>query len=88
MNLKFKVFDGRSDNDIDVINEATNEIVGYIKTRPRSGIRISLFDQKYQGVVSSYEECFGFISGVQSVLNRLVSVNDGRQGTRKQIVSG
>jgi hypothetical protein len=79
MQLSFKPFDGRSRNFIDVIDQDSNRVVGQISSSPgHLGIHISLFDQKYVGTVSTYEECLGFVRGVESVLNRMTSADDGR----------
>jgi hypothetical protein len=78
--LSFTPFDGRSWNAIDVLDKDSNRIVGSIRSKSSGlpGIRISLFDQKYEATVSTYEECLGFVKGVQAVLNRITSPDDGR----------
>jgi hypothetical protein len=81
MQLSFKPFDGRSWDVIDVLDEDSNRIIGRIAPKSSTispGIRISLFDRKYEASVSTYEECLGFVRGVQAVLNRMTSVDDGR----------
>jgi hypothetical protein len=80
MRLTFKPFDGRSTKPIDVIDLESNRIVGSIKSRwsDYPGIEISLFDRKYEASVSSYDECPGLVRGVEAVLNRMTSIDDGR----------
>ena len=82
MRLKFKAFDGRSSNQIPVIDADTGNEVGYIRSNGTGmysggGIDISLFDGKYRTTVSRYEAVLGFVMGVESVLNRMTSINDG-----------
>jgi len=85
MQLSFKPFDGRSRNSIDVIDQDSNRVVGDIRSSPGVGIRISLFDHKYAGTVSTYEECLGFVKGVESVLNRMTSADDGRANLEHEL---
>jgi hypothetical protein len=75
MRLRFKPFDGRSWNSVDVVDEEANRVVGYIKSKSSclSGIRVSLFDEKYVTTASRYEECLGFVNGVQAVLNHMIA---------------
>jgi hypothetical protein len=37
------------------------------------GIHVSLFDGKYFTIASTYDECVGFVNGVQAVLNHATS---------------
>jgi hypothetical protein len=85
MQLSFKPFDGRSRNFIEVIDQDSNRVVGQIRSSPGQGIHISLFDQKYVGTVSTYEECLGFVRGVESVLNRMTSADDGRADLEQEL---
>jgi hypothetical protein len=87
MQLNFKPFDGRSWNQINVLDEDSNRIVGTIKSKSSMlpGIRISLFDKKYEATVDNYYECLGFVRGVQTVLNRMTSVDDGRRALERQL---
>ena len=75
MKLHFEPFDGRVWNTIDVWDKDTNRVVGYIKSKSSAvrGIHISLFDGKYFSIATTYEECFGFVSGVQAVLNHMTA---------------
>jgi hypothetical protein len=76
MRLKFK----HSNNNPDyllVFDEHTGTEVGIIYTGTEmdssGGIDISLFDGKYQTRVKRYETAVGFVIGVQSVLNHMMS---------------
>ena len=73
MQLSFQPFDGRSYNIRDVIDKDTDRVVGYIRSKssPLRGIEISLFDGKYATNVSTYEECMGFVKGVNMVLSHM-----------------
>ena len=76
MQLSFEPFDGRSFyNIIDVVDkEDSNRVVGYIRTKSSTysgGIEVDLFDEKYVTFASTYQECFGFVKGVQAVLNHM-----------------
>jgi len=82
MRLKFKAFDGRSSKWVPVIDSDTGKEVGYIKSNGTGmysggGIDISLFDGKYRTTVTRYEAVLGFVMGVESVLNRMTSIDDG-----------
>ncbi|RTE92833.1 hypothetical protein [Bradyrhizobium sp. LVM 105] len=76
MKLVFKWFDARSYNDREVFDAAANnKVVGFIATgRQDIGIHISLFDGNYKIRTSTYDECCGFVEGVESVLNHLLGV--------------
>ncbi|GEM_PF-2420905 len=76
--LTFEGFDGRSHEWRDVINVRTGEKVGSIRTKTGFGIEVKLFDGKYFATLANYEQCVTFVRGVSSVLNRLVSIDDGR----------
>lgn len=67
-------FDARSYNDRSVFDvDADNRVIGFIATgRQNIGIHISLFDGRYKATVSTYDECCGFVEGVESVLNHLL----------------
>jgi hypothetical protein len=83
MNLNVPQFDGRKWGYKDVSDEDTGKVVGYIRCdgtgfAGSGGIEISLFDGKYRTVASSRPECCGFVRGVESVLNRMTSADDGR----------
>jgi hypothetical protein len=73
MKLNFNWFDGRSFNDLDVVDEDTDQVVGWIASGRQSGIHIYLFDGKYKKVVSTYKECRGFVDGVQEVLDHMTA---------------
>jgi hypothetical protein len=84
MRLTFQVFDGRRFNMVDVYDEDTNDIVGHIQSDGvgfgnSGGIEISLFDGKYRTMLNRYEECRGFVRGVEAVLNHMTRINDRKQ---------
>jgi hypothetical protein len=77
MRLTFKRFDGRRKCYRSVIDEVTGQQVGSIQSdgvgfAGYGGIDISLFDGKYRTTVNRYEECWGFVQGVQAVLNHMM----------------
>jgi hypothetical protein len=83
MHLKFKVFDGRSSKWVPVIDSDTGKQVGYISSKGTGkylggGIDISLFNGKYRTTVTRYEAVLGFVRGVETVLNRMTSIDDGQ----------
>ena len=86
MDLTFKPFDGRKTNVVEVIDQTSNQVVGQIYSNWNSqGIEVTLFDRKYERTVGTYEECFGFIKGVECVLRRVTSVDDGRKRLEHRI---
>jgi hypothetical protein len=81
MRLEFERFDGRSRAVKDIIDKDTGKMVGHIQSRGvgfenDGGIDIWLFDGKYQITAHSYPECFGFVQGVQAVLNHMTAATD------------
>ncbi len=77
MRLTFKHFDARRFSFEDITDQDTGEQVGHINAYGSQiggggGISISLFGDKYLGHVNTYQECVGFVKGVESVLNHLV----------------
>jgi hypothetical protein len=88
MRLEFDVsphrsFDGRRSGDyLDVIDRDTGKKVGYIRSNGvgysygGGGIFITLFDGKYSDTLNKFEECWGFIKGVEAVLNHLTEIQD------------
>jgi hypothetical protein len=79
MRLTFKPFDGRKFCYVDVVDQETGRVVGYINPQGvgfggRGGIEVNLFDGKYRTFANRYEECIGFVNGVQSVLNHMVKL--------------
>ena len=79
LNLTFATFDGRRFSCVDVIDKNTCKKIGYIRSDGNSfgssgGIFISLFDGKYRTSVNSRLECWGFIKGVEAVLNHMTSI--------------
>jgi hypothetical protein len=79
MRLTFEPFDGRKFCYVDVIDQDTGRVVGYINAQGvgfagNGGIEVNLFDGKYRTFANRYEECKGFVNGVQSVLNHMVKL--------------
>jgi hypothetical protein len=75
MRLTFKKFDGRQSSFRTIIDEDNGEEVGHIKADGSfegGGIEVSLFDDRYRITVNRYEECWGFVKGVEAVLNRII----------------
>jgi hypothetical protein len=76
MRLTFKPFDGRRKSYRAIIDEISGQHVGSIQSdgvgfAGYGGIDVSLFDGKYSITVNRYEECWGFVKGVEAVLNHL-----------------
>ena len=81
MRLKFEPFDGRSHSYRDIVDEETGRTVGHIRTNGvgfgnTGGIEVSLFDGKYRTEVNRFEECWGFVRGVQTVLNHMTRIKE------------
>ncbi len=82
MRLKFEQFDGRRRQSKPVIDQDTGERIGTIKSLGvgfsgygdggYGGIEISLFDGAYTAKVTRYDECVGFVKGIEAVLNRMM----------------
>ena len=80
MHLTFKKFDGRSPSLVPVIDQETGDQVGRIWSNGvgadrYGGIEISLFEGRYTATVNRQDECWGFIKGVEAVLNHLLPTN-------------
>jgi len=86
MRLKFKHFSGRRWNTVPVTEESTGQEVGHIRsngvgfggggTHAEDGIEIYLFGGRYQMTVQTYDQCWGFIRGVEAVLDQMMSNQD------------
>jgi hypothetical protein len=79
MNLQFEKFDGRARRYVDVIDQDTGERVGHIHSRGVGfdrcgGIDVNLFGGKYTIRLSRYDECVGYVCGVNAVLNHVLPV--------------
>jgi hypothetical protein len=90
MRLKVPYFDGRKWGYEEIIDEDTGKTVGHIRCNGTGsagdgGIEISLFDKKYRATVNSRAECYGFVKGVEAVLNRITSIDDGRHKLERQL---
>jgi hypothetical protein len=89
MKLNVPQFDGRKWGQKEVTDE-TGKTVGHVRCEGTGfagsgGIEVTLFDGKYRAVVTSRPECCGFVSGVQSVLNRMTSADDGRADLENEL---
>lgn len=81
MRLKFQAFDGRSWNHIPVVDEDTGNEVGFVHSDgvgpyKVGGIRVSLFGGKYSAYLNRFDECRGFVMGVEAVLDHVVALTD------------
>lgn len=77
MRLTYKAFDGRRWNHREIIDEDTGRMVGIIRSSGRPyghGIHVSLFG-KYKSTIHSGEECWGFVKGVEAVLNHMTTAD-------------
>jgi hypothetical protein len=80
MRLTFKFFDGRKRCCRDIIDEETGKEVGHIMSNGvgfnnYGGIDITLFGGKYRYTAERYDECWGFVKGVETVLNHVISTD-------------
>jgi len=76
MRLEFEKFDGRQMTYVPVMDHESGQQVGYISAPGagmynRRGINVSLFGDKYKVKVNGYDECIGFVKGVETVLNHV-----------------
>jgi hypothetical protein len=81
MKLTFKFFDGRGRHQVPVIDLDTGKEVGHVVSYGvgfynTGGIRVSLLDGKYSGEFDSRKACWGFVKGVEAVLNHMTSFRD------------
>jgi hypothetical protein len=76
MHLTFEHFDGRSLNFVEVIDAETDKRVGHIQTGA-VGLDVDLFDGKYTASVNRYDQCWGFVKGVETVLNHMTKAMIG-----------
>ena len=76
MKLSFEPFDGRTFADRDICDmDSNNRVVGFIASgRQEPGIHVSLFDGRYTTIVPRFEECRGFVEGVEKVLNHMAAL--------------
>jgi hypothetical protein len=89
MKLTVPQFDGRKWGHKEVTDD-TGKVVGHIRCdgtgfAGSGGIEVSLFDGKYWAIVSSRPECCGFVRGVEAVLNRMTSADDGRAALEREL---
>jgi hypothetical protein len=85
MRLAISYFDARSRHEADVIDQDTNQCVGYIRSGSVNfgGRYIFLFEGKYSARCASHDECLGFVKGVEAVLNHMMATGDERSSERK-----
>jgi hypothetical protein len=83
MELAFQKRDNRSHSrrSDPVIDRETGRIVGYVYAEGEFGREIELFGGKYRAVLESHEEAWGFIKGVEAVLNHMISLRDNAETT-------
>ena len=77
MQLTFDPFDGRARCHRSIIDADTGRKVGEISsegvgTYRYGGITISLFGGKYTTTVRRYDQCWGFVKGVEAVLDHMI----------------
>jgi hypothetical protein len=90
MRLHFDKFDGRARRYVQVIDQDTGESVGHINSRGVGadrfgGIEVWLFDGNYTANLNRYDECVGFVLGVQAVLNHILPAKKAPAQTKKQL---
>jgi hypothetical protein len=78
MRLTFEPFDGRRWNHRPIIDQDTGKEVGYLRSEGTGfegfgGIHVSLFDGRYKRTLHRFEECSGFVWGVEAVLNHMIA---------------
>lgn len=87
MKLAFEPFDGRTCTDRDIGGmDSNSRIVGFITAgRQKHGIHISHFEGRCTSTVPRFEECRGFMKGVEKVLNHMAGlVSESTSGTKPQ----
>jgi hypothetical protein len=77
MRLYFEEFSAHRKAFHPIRDGDTGEQVGCIQTfgvgfAGSGGIFISLFDAKYTACVNRYDECWGFVHGIETVLNHML----------------
>ncbi len=81
MNLVFEPFDGRGLNCRTVIDKDTGAEVGRIMSygvgpHRSGGIHVSLFGGKYDRYFRRYDQCVGFVKGVEAVLDHMTATGE------------
>lgn len=80
MKLSFPKRDNRSHmgrND-PITDEDTGEVVGRVYSEREFGRDVSLFDGKYSASLDTHDAAWGFVKGVEAVLNHMVSRKDAK----------
>jgi hypothetical protein len=77
MRLCFEEFSAHRKASHPIRDADTGEQVGYIETfgvgfAGGGGIFVSLFDGKYATCVNRYDQCWGFVHGIETVLNHML----------------
>ena len=85
MRLTISYVDTAGPHKGDVIDQDNNKCVGYIRSGSlNSGFRyVFLFNGKYSARCASQDECFGFVKGVEAVLNYMIAAGDERSSDQK-----
>lgn len=81
MDLTFERFNGNDPGYHKVTDKVSGKIVGSIRVGGTGfgnfgGMDVSLFDGKYRAELHKYDECVGFVRGVQAVLNHMTYSDD------------
>jgi hypothetical protein len=75
MSLTFEKFDGRGRAHVAIVDKDTGKEVGLICSLGAGrGINVHLFGHRYEATVSTYQECCGFVRGVEAVLDHIVDL--------------
>lgn len=74
MQLSFPKRDNRSHfgRHDQIIDQETGEVVGHVDSEREYGRRVSLFDGKYSATVDTHDQAWGFVKGVEAVLNHMI----------------
>ena len=79
MRFTYEPFDGRSQIHRQITDADTGTVVGSIWSQGRGpyksgGIEVWLYGGKYSRTVSTSQECFGFVKGVEAVLQHATHI--------------
>jgi hypothetical protein len=86
MRLSFKHFDGGRIGCVDVVDLDSGKVIGHIQSDGvgfgnGGGIYVCLFDAKYAATVRTFDECKGFVMGVESVLRHITAMPNSVAGS-------
>jgi hypothetical protein len=84
VDLDGRPFDGRRLASRNIIDEDTGKEVGHIQSNGvgfagHGGIYVSLFGGKYTITANRFDECWGFMKGVEAVLNHMTTTERATQ---------